>query len=1547
MRIGIVSERLGLIGLFVLVALGVAVLLTMMPAGAVTTGDVYPGFGDWNVHNATKVIDEEIVVYGDLNVNSTLELWNATIRMDLGSDNQYQITVTDIGNLMANDTLITSTRTYREFGFLVYGKMTLKRTTVMETYDGLRVLTANTVLIQDSAFLLSYGTGVYLEDANGTTLKNVTVQTNELSVSSTFSAKSQDSSDYQQTRVFSASGGALFVKGGNPKLDDVHVSANGTVYITAYLDKYGYYYMYMYLHVYVPIVGIDSPHMKTVSGIHIRDSDIRIDVTYRCVDHWTYPYAYWYLYTYGYATAVNVLNYGDVELKGCTVTNARVSRVTARAYASSQGSAYYHYAYTYTYLRGMTLFGATIDKEFTTAGPHTFRVTLKDASFDNVGVLTTSIAPRYNGTTDPEFYSYVTVDNVSVNKGSYPFNFAISPAFEGMKTITSVIKITNGKYTNMTGPLFQNSVSAGPGVNPNVRTFEVHDTVRVENCEFRWCNVGYYGIIEEPYQYKNEFNNEYDRHIEVVDCMIRDHQGSLFYIQGNYYKNRGLEHFLLENCTIMNCSGSDLGYTTYKERVTFINNTFKDLEYSYEWWMYEPGGDSNGKQLALYKFMNNTFDNVRGGSKTGGFFYLDWGGDCYIQGNKVSNLESNLFSIDPWPYYAGEANMYFIENEWFNCNGSMLYMWLYYQYAPDFTLIFEDNYAHDNNGQVTDFYSYYAERYEGDPTVYIRNNTMEGFTGRVFYIYGKTTITGNVFRNCTGYVIHQDYISSNPPVIHSNVIQDCQDVYYLGAKDKGVLKVSMAVSDLVVDCTGNAFYFSKMDVTMTNVVVSDKVQTAIIAEDSNVDAMGSVIPVGSGLIIGNGEINVWFELELWVNWSNAEDPDVSSGVPVDDALVVLYGSSGAYFSSAYTDEEGHLRTIMIPQWTLKGSFLSVWSPYDVTVTKAGITQTREDLELDRDYSDADALDLLLVDTEIPVIRLTSPFTGEVFNSDELTVRGFSTEIGSGIGTIEVAIGDGEWVEVEFDENGDYMYTFDLTDTEGEDIMVKARVFDIATNMNETSITITIDRTPPRLVIFEPEDGAIVNQAAIVILGEYEPGATITINGLEREGTSGTLSEPFTLSEGRNTIVVVATDPAGNSAMETRTLRLDRFAPTLTVLAPRDGLTTRVTNITVEGEVELGSDATISIYRTSTNTEDEVITPRPDGTFMHKVDLEEGTNTVVVTALDSADNPTQVTRVVYVDTTAPVAVITSPDDGTVTNENTIRVTGTSEVEGITLYLNGKQVHNDGSIDRYVNLNEGANVVTLRAVDLIGNEYEDTVTVILDTQAPTIETLRPRAQNLMTNTASLTVEAVIIENLELDSVTVMEGDVSFSPVSGEDDQYTFETVVTLPKEGENEVLIVARDEAGNVATHTITVDYSTERPMLFLVFSPSKPSIEGANPNLYISGTTGIGIDEVWVSHTVGGETQTARVPVDAAGSFNVVRTLLDGSNAFTVTVTDAYGNTNTTSEYSVEYTYKAPPGKGEETEPIAPETWALWILVIALALFITAVAVTRMLRREQE
>lgn len=1537
------TSRIGLIGLFVLAGLGIAVLMAVAPAGAITTGDAYPGTGDWVISSDTRVIDEVVTVYGNVSVEGKLELWNATIEMSQSRDNEFKFVVTPNGNLMANDSLITSTLSFLEFGFHVKGPMTLDRVVVEETWGGVRVMTDNKVVIKNSQLIKAYGSGLYLEDADGTTISNVLIQADDLRVYGNMSAVSYDYNDYRQYPTAIADSGAVLVNGGNPTIEDVEVSVNGTMEITARLTKY-YAYFYCYLNVYMPAVVVNSTEMSSVSGITVRDSTVDVVMRWYLTSAGSYSNYRWYLYAYGYVATAVALNYGDVELSDCHFDNVGAGKFTH--YVTKYGLSSYHS--TYGYDRGGTLYGAIVNKMFTNAGPHNFKVTIKDASYENVPVLATSFTPDYNGAVEPEFHTTIVIQNVSINKGNYPFTFTVAPKFQMAKRIYSDILIKDGTFTNFTGPMYQYDAKAGGTVNPNVRNFEFHDTVRVEDCVFRGSRSSQYGLFYEQSPRSNEFNNEWDRHLEIVRSKFLDGTGYLFYFYGNLYVNRGQEWFLLKDSLVQNYTGQYFMRFYYRNQIQFINNTIRDCSYNYYNYVYAYGGYSNGKQPANILFHKNRFLNLDIGQGDYGSWYCLFGGDITFTNNTFDGLEHYFMRLYPYTYYAGYAEAFFRGNTWTNLTQDLFYCYFYYNYISNFVWWIEDNYGYDSDGGLMSYYETYAQSYDVEPTLIINNNTMEGFPGTVFNIYGKVTITNNRFEDCGGPVIYLDHLGQTPPIINNNVIKNCDDVYYIGAKPRGALRMSITISDLNIDCTGTAFHFSNIDATMSNVIVSTRAQLAIIAENAIVDCMGCIIPIGSGQVISTGEIYVWFELELWVEWANFEDQLNSSGVPVEDALVVLYGASGAYFTSSYTDEEGHIRPTNLPQWSMVGSFLSVWTPYNITVTKAGVTQT-DGFDLDKDVSGQDALWMLLVDPEIPVIRITSPFAGTVFNSEELRMRGFSTEIGSGIGNVSVAIGDGDWAEVIVDQNGDFMHTFtDLP--EGGDVEIRARVYDVATNVNETSILVTIDRTPPRLVITEPKDGVIVNEPGIVIVGEYEPGATITINGLERPGSTGILSEEFTLSEGNNTIVVVATDPAGNFATEVRTLRLDRFSPTLTVLAPRDGLVTSMTGITVEGEVESGSTITISVYRTGSNTIDEVVTPRPDGSYFHKVDLEEGLNTIVVTAIDSAMNPSQVTRRVTVDTTAPMCTITSPEEGHLTATNTILVTGTADVEGITLYLNGKQIFNDGAISRYVDLNEGTNVIVLRAVDPIGNIYEDSVTVYLDTTAPVVLPLRPRSTSVKVNVDQLIVSAQVGENRDLEAITVMGNSVSWTPIEDpdlEDDilWYEFSTTVTIPKEGVTEILVVAWDKAGNVGTHTVSVDLSTVRPMLFLAFSPSTPTVTGDNPNLYISGTTTTGIEEVWVTHDTGGDPVTSRVTVAEDGSFNVVRTLLDGDNIITVSATDAYGNTNTTAEYTVNYVFKEKDDGGPDTEPIPVSAVALWVLVIAIALFITAVVVTRMLRRD--
>ena len=1550
MQDGKIAIRMGFVALLALVGVALALVVFTAPAHASITGDAPPMSGDWIVSQVTWVVDEpSVLVFGNAIIESTLHIHNSTVYMVLYMDNEYKINVTATGNLQANNSRITALDTYSEYGFLVYGKMSLKLCKVQEMFNGVRVMTTKDVTIEDCVLEKAYGQILYLENANHTTIKNVKLQSDEAGVTATGTLRN-DNYNSNPTMTVTPGGGAIYIKGGTPTLSGLDVSVNGTVYATITLEDF-YYYGYYYTHLMFPLIGIDSKDMKVVSGINVRDSTANFKVHY---DAWAngtyYPYyAYFYVYTYYYANAINVLNYGDVTLKDCTAGNIKIGS-TASDYTVRKAAYYYTYVYTYNNNMGMKLFAATVNAKFHDAGPHTFKLTLKDASFENVGVLQTSMSPDYDGTQQPTFESYVVIENVKINKGSQPFVFGTSPRFSLVKTFKNDYKITNCTFTNMTGPATSLSWGAGPGVDANKRTFELYEDLTFDNCLFRWNKVGSNGLFYVNVGYKSEYNNVYDWNIIVKNSRLLDNQGYLCYVYGNYYTTRGSEEFTFVHNYVYNNTGTShyFFFVYYLDRITFQDNWFESNTYVYGIYMYDQGGDYNGKKLDEFLFDNNTFRNTKitnTNDYNKGVIYAMWGGTLTISNNNVSDIDTCFVNLYEYTYYAGIAIAKIKNNTFTRNNGTFVYFYGYYNYHTALTCEIDGNYAIDNNGPFTTYYDYatYMEQYDYEATTYFRNNTIINTNGSVYNNWGKNYITGNTFKDCMGYVINLKYLYSSPPVITNNIIQNCKNVYSISAKAKGALKMSLSVKDLFVDCTGNAFYFKNLEVTMEHVEVTQNADVAIIAENSNVDATeGSTIPIGSGEVIGEGSITVWYKMEVFVYWANVTAPTVSSGQPVSEALVVFYGSTGVYYTSEYTDALGHLKPFRVPQWSIKGSFLNVWTPFCLTVAKSGVT-TKGSVDLYRDYVGEDAFQFLLVDKYIPAIRITSPFPRDVFAKENLTVLGFTTEVGSGIKKVEIYFTDAQGNDlkrtpVDVDQNGDFQNTFTQM-PEGDNIVIHADVWDVALNFNHTEVTVLIDRTAPSISIRSPEDGDVFKFADISILGTYEPGAKIRVNGLERLGPfTGLLDENFTLSEGNNTIVVEAVDMAGNIGSVSVNVRLDRFAPTLTVLEPRDGLITKVTNITVEGDVEEGARITVSVYRTTTDLINETIMPKPDGTFTHKVTLGEGANRIVVRAWDDAKNLAEVERVVTVDTTAPACEITSPKDGTITNQNTIRVIGRAD-KGSTLYLNGKQIYNDGTVDRVVGLNEGLNTIELRTVDIIGNEYRYRVKVTLDTKPPVIVMTKPLLEYLRTNRADLDVAGTVTG---ANTLTIM-GDVV--QISG--DPAPFSALVHLTVEGLNEVVIEAVDVAGNRATHTISVDFSTQMPILNLVYQPSITNIKSSDANLYITGSTTVGIKEITISHSFTKDgatrTETNTYPVDEFGQFTVVRILAEGSNKVSVKVTDSYGNTNQTADYTVSYSYVPIEEPPKEAAGINPGSIAGIVLAISIALLVTAVVVTRSYR----
>ena len=163
-----------------------------------------------------------------------------------------------------------------------------------------------------------------------------------------------------------------------------------------------------------------------------------------------------------------------------------------------------------------------------------------------------------------------------------------------------------------------------------------------------------------------------------------------------------------------------------------------------------------------------------------------------------------------------------------------------------------------------------------------------------------------------------------------------------------------------------------------------------------------------------------------------------------------------------------------------------------------------------------------------------------------------------------------------------------------------------------------DTTPPTLTITSPTNGSIVTTPIITVTGTATDDtvvASVTVNGIPATGTT-TWSANITLTEGSNTIAVVATDNAGNVGEATIEIVFDKTPPTVTINAVSSP--TNVSPQTITGTIaEYGS----GIKSITINGEPAVLN---GNTYSAEVLLTEGSNTITVVATDNAGNAGEAT-----------------------------------------------------------------------------------------------------------------------------------------------------------------------------------------------------------------------------------------------------------------------------------------------------------------------------------
>lgn len=273
---------------------------------------------------------------------------------------------------------------------------------------------------------------------------------------------------------------------------------------------------------------------------------------------------------------------------------------------------------------------------------------------------------------------------------------------------------------------------------------------------------------------------------------------------------------------------------------------------------------------------------------------------------------------------------------------------------------------------------------------------------------------------------------------------------------------------------------------------------------------------------------------------------IINGVPT---TLTLNSSTGKYEA-----------TITAPT---KSSYNQSDGYYNVTV-KATDTAGNSTSKDATDATLGSKLKLIVKEKVAPAITVTYPTASATTTNNKPTFKWKVTDDDSGVdsSTIGITIDSGSKITSGITKTaitGGYECSYTPATALSDDShTVKFAASDNDGNAaTQKSVTFKVDTVPPTLNVTSPAEGLVTNNATVTVKVN---GTAVTVDA------SGNFSTTVTLTEGSNTITVVATDSAGKATTVTRKVTLDTKAPTITDVSitpnPVDGGKTFVIAVSV-------------------------------------------------------------------------------------------------------------------------------------------------------------------------------------------------------------------------------------------------------------------------------------------------------------------------------------------------------------------------------------------------
>ncbi|MCG2826452.1 MAG: right-handed parallel beta-helix repeat-containing protein [Thermoplasmatales archaeon] len=545
--------------------------------------------------------------------------------------------------------------------------------------------------------------------------------------------------------------------------------------------------------------------------------------------------------------------------------------------------------------------------------------------------------------------------------------------------------------------------------------------------------------------------------------------------------------------------------------------------------------------------------------------------------------------------------------------------------------------------------------------IVLKNLSVIGGDGMVVYF-----TTNSIITNCTltnSYYGLKLYESANNTIINCSMSNNTHTGIWIRGSNNRVVFCNIlnnSVGVWTTFCTNNSFQYC--DISLNNY---EGISWGY-AENSSISYCNIATNNGVGILLDHSSNNTIVCCSIRDNGGY--------GIKLQES-----SNNNSICHNMFINNINQAHDECINFWD-NGSVGNYWDDYTgVDNDGNGIGDTSYNISDGANVDNYPLIEPVGTDTLKPKITVTSVENNTYYNVDITPVI---TIFDLNLNTTTVTLNGGDFTSgTMITEEGTYILFVQATDK--------------ANNVATKTVSFIIDKTKPDITIDGVADGVYYNVSVTPVFWCSDVNLDTVSAVLNDEiFINGTVVE----DEGGYTLVVLATDKAGNNASETISFIIDKTNPSINITGVADDSYYNTDIIPI-----------IEIIDIHLNTTSVTLNGNPftNGTVVSVGD----TYILVVQADDKAGNSVNKTITFIIDKTAPIVTIS--ESSQTTNKNTFTMHWTTIANDVQYY----EISTDGinwmnvSTDTYYTftLSKGDNTLYVRGTDLAGNTGTDMITV----------------------------------------------------------------------------------------------------------------------------------------------------------------------------------------------------------------------------------------------